>query len=310
METTVILRAEDGYAEHLPPEPVGRLLFHMPRAVLRTVRMRFEGRSVAPGRPPGWLARASDIRLLDVTSECEARIVFDCPELGTAAEEFYEQQQLWRTRPDPELTGLDLLCDVVDQVAEAEQDSALFDKGLLNSLRSLEGAISNEFEAIDIQRHDGRHVSTIDQSVIRAAAELTESTPEPYRVRVSGELDMIRASTGAFELLLDTGEALPAVRLAGDVTEISELLGQRVVVSGLAVFRPSGNLLRVEADSIAQATDADRVWSEVPRPREERIDRSQLVVRQTPRSGIAAVIGAWPGDESDEQIAELLEEIS
>ncbi|HEX4498360.1 MAG TPA: hypothetical protein VIE43_21970 [Thermoanaerobaculia bacterium] len=53
----------------------------------------------------------------------------------------------------------------------------------------------------------------------------------------------------------------------------------------------------------------------VPRPRDRRplvgrMDLKALHVPQGPDSGINAIIGKWPGDESDEEIFALLEELS
>jgi hypothetical protein len=41
-----------------------------------------------------------------------------------------------------------------------------------------------------------------------------------------------------------------------------------------------------------------------------RLDRASLYKPQGPDSGINAIIGKWPGDESDEEILALLEELS
>ena len=127
---------------------------------------------------------------------------------------------------------------------------------------------------------------------------------------MSGTLDMVRASTSAFGLVLEEGEEIAGILISGNVREIGDLLTKPVMVEGTAVFRPSGNVLRIEADSVCGTAEISQVWSEMPRARQAHMDRSGLVQGQGPRSGIAAIMGAWPGNESDEEIAELLEEIS
>jgi len=42
----------------------------------------------------------------------------------------------------------------------------------------------------------------------------------------------------------------------------------------------------------------------------KKFDRASLHKPQGPDSGINAVIGKWPGDETDEEINALLEELS
>jgi hypothetical protein len=236
--------------------------------------------------------------------------VFECPTLAEGAPDLYDQGALWSARPEPDLTALDLVGDAVQKLQEADRDSELFDRGLLASLRPLARAIDNGFTRICLAGANGQGSAEINQHVIETANDFLTSTPRPQRVRVSGRLDMVRASTSAFGLVLETGEEIAGVLVDGDVRETGDLLTRPVVVEGIAVFRPSGNVLRLEATSVRETDEIERVWSEVPKPRESRIERSELVRRQGPRSGIAAIMGAWPGNETDEEIAELLEEIS
>jgi hypothetical protein len=46
------------------------------------------------------------------------------------------------------------------------------------------------------------------------------------------------------------------------------------------------------------------------RPLVRRLDVTALHVPQGPDSGINAIMGKWPGDESEEEILALLEELS
>jgi hypothetical protein len=46
------------------------------------------------------------------------------------------------------------------------------------------------------------------------------------------------------------------------------------------------------------------------RPLVRRLDIASLHQPQGPDSGINAIIGKWPGDESEEEILALLEELS
>jgi hypothetical protein len=306
----VVLEASKDYGKRLPPAPVGWVLAYLPDVALRAVRMRFEGRSTVRGVRPAWLEGASDMRVIDVYGADDAHIVFECPTLAEGAPELYDQRELWSAKPEADLTALDLVGDVVEELQKQDRDSQLFDRGLLNSLRRLANAIDNGFTRICLPGENGQGSAEIDQHVIETASGFLTSTPHPQRVRVSGRLDMVRASTSAFGLVLESGEEVAGVLVDGDVRRIGDLLTKPVMVEGTAVFRPSGNVLRLEATSVQETDEIERVWSELPKPRRPRIERSELIQRQGPRSGIAAIMGAWPGDETDEEIAELLEEIS
>ncbi len=83
----------------------------------QNVRMRPAGHSTALGARPDWVAAASEVRLVGYGEQEEMEAHFELPELGAAAEEMYRQQELWPTRPFPGDTGLDLVADVVEDIA-------------------------------------------------------------------------------------------------------------------------------------------------------------------------------------------------
>jgi hypothetical protein len=51
-------------------------------------------------------------------------------------------------------------------------------------------------------------------------------------------------------------------------------------------------------------------FSQLPKPRHEKLDIARLRQRQGVRSGMAAIEGAWPGDENDAEITAALEQLS
>jgi hypothetical protein len=146
--------------------------------------------------------------------------------------------------------------------------------------------------------------------LITAVDRLIHSTPAPQRARVSGTLDTIRHSDRMFTLLLAGGKAVKGIADGLAAKQLAELFGQSVVVSGTAVFRASGALLRIEAEAIEPAGSDAAIWARVPTPLFRIMDTVSLREPQGPRSGVNAVFGQWPGDESDEEIATALLELS
>jgi hypothetical protein len=137
-------------------------------------------------------------------------------------------------------------------------------------------------------------------------------TPEDRRVIIAGKLEMIRHSDRRFTLILPAGEVLRGVASERvDLLELAGLFGKPALVSGTVRFRPSGSVLRVEADGIEPASADDvAVFSSVPTPFLDALDPHAPGLPLGPGSGLAAVIGRWPGDETDEQILAALAELS
>ncbi len=129
------------------------------------------------------------------------------------------------------------------------------------------------------------------------------------KVKVVGVLDMLRVSTQTFGIKLDTGDEVPGsiVEAAGET--LSRLLGERVVVDGRAVFRPSGRLLRVDADSILPGEGISPLFSKLPEALDRQALRSEVRHPQVPSTGVNAFFGRWPGEETDEELLRELDDL-
>ena len=310
MSQVVRLVSERDYAGRLPPGPVGHVIAKLPQMMRQSVSMAFRRRSAPKGRPPHWLAAASDVRLLGLTNGRSATIRLDAPTLGDASSELYDQGELFPGRPDPEDTALDVLGDVLVHVREGNADSDRFDDRLLKSVAALDQALNGEYQTLEInsRRYSRRSPAVLDKATIASARALHSRTPAPARVRVVGVLDAVRISTQTFGLKLDDGNEAKGILSSGSFHGVLELLAsqRRVVVRGDAIFRPSGQLLLVEAEDVALATNESPVWSRMPRPRGGTLDVTGLRRPQGPRSGMAKILGRWPGDETDEEVEAAL----
>lgn len=308
----ITLRSAQHFGRRVPSNALGRLLETLPDTVRQSVRMAIEGRSRAKGKRPHWLRAAADIRFLGHEGEDETVLHFEAPTLREAAPRLYEQQEFWPTKPAPEDSGFDVLADMFLDVAAQNADSERFDRPLLDQIYGLRHVLNGTFREMALIRRRG----TIEQPVVvtagivEIARNLYANTPLPQQVRLAGKLDMLRASTQSFAVLLDDGQEIRGVLKEDDIEKISPLLNRRVLVLGKAVFRPSGRLLRVDAEEVTLTSGQETFFSTIPRPVWKHFDRRDAVPQQQQKMGIAAVIGKWPGEESDEEIEQALKELS
>ena len=308
---TITLTSDEHYGRRLPPLALAHALSAIPKVVRQSISMAFRGRSGVRGPRPQWLKAASDLRFIDHQGEDASVLYFEAPTLGEAAHELYEQQELWSSRPDPSLTGLDLFGDVVRDVARHNKDSDRFDESLLRHLIGFTNVLNGSFRELRLDTtHKDRTSAIINAEVLSAAREFQATTPMPQRVRVVGTLDMIRASTQSFALRLDDGQEVRGVLESGSIVQAATHLNQRVLVLGQAIYRASGHLLRIDAEEIELAGDESSFWSRIPPARSKHFDLKQVLREQGNKKGVAAVFGQWPGDETDEEINAWLEEIS
>ncbi|MFO0977135.1 MAG: hypothetical protein U0996_12105 [Planctomycetaceae bacterium] len=238
----------------------------------------------------------------------------ELPSLDVAASEVYRQAWLFESgRPDGKLTGLDLLMKVVGDIDTGKTDSDAFDPQLLHQVARFRRFFKGSpFTGFRIRRSAGDALREVQ--VTRSTAEnslrLYGRTPGPQRVRIVGQLDGIEASTQRFLLLLDSGERVAGVYPKEISDSLQKLWRKRVLVLGTSVFRASGNLLRVEAESIESGKNVAALFSMPPVPNGTRLDPGRLLRSQGPRSGMAAIMDRWPGNETEAEIQVALERIS
>jgi hypothetical protein len=271
----------------------------------QATRLYVDGRSTAPGMVPSWLESAASF---SVTALHAHTIALAAPPLVDVAGEGAPRQEMFAAVP-PGKSSLDLLEDSLEDALEGRADSDRYDPPLMATLEGF-GKLAR-YGVEEIQVINGRTLR-IDRRGIEAIRSLRSRTPQDRRVMVAGKLETIRHSDRAFTLVLSSGEVLRGVATEQiEPSELASLFGKPTLVSGLAKFRPSGSVLRVEAERIEPAADSDiSLWSALPRPLARVLDARTLRKPQGPGSGLAAIFGKWPGTESDEEILRALEEMS
>jgi hypothetical protein len=308
---TLLLHGLRSHGDGLPGALVRDLLEAVDRGAKGAVRLRLEGRSWARGGPPpAWVNEAAAFHLAGFhrgTPGLELRV----PTLAEALPGRFAQEDLFPP-VDPSDSALTLMRRSLGDALAGEADSDAYDPPLLRSFEEFREVFRHGVEAVEIRNGRADTPSlTVTPEGIRVVQRLQRQTPRPRRVRIAGKVDAIRHSDRAFTLILQSGEQVRGVLAEGEPEVLAPFFGKVAVVSGMAQFRPSGSLLRVDADQVEAGGEPDlALWSESPRPLFGGMDAQTLRRPQGARSGINAVIGAWPGDETDDEIFALLEEIS
>lgn len=290
-------------------------MVEMPLAVRECISMALRNRSSVRGRRPSWLTRAADIRFVDHENGDGVRLFFEAPSLGEAAAEIYQQGALFpEMRPDPNDSGFDLLGDVFNDVQEQDSDSDHFDPALLDRITKFRRVFCKQspFTAIDLitRRYTAAKPARCSPALIDSAKALLRRTPAPQRVRLVGALDGLEASTQRFTILLESGDKVSGVFSHDQVNQMQQLWRQRVLVLGTAIYRASGRLLRIEAEEVKSGEKESSMFSKLPTPPHAKFDVTRMQKPQGVRSGMAAIMGKWPGDETEEQIERALEKLS
>jgi hypothetical protein len=291
----------------LPLALLREVLDSLEESARRAVRLRLEGRSTARGTPPGWLDRACAIQVLGIRAGSTV-IEFAVPTLVESVPDRLGELE----REDdlaPGATCLTLLSEGLADATSGRADSDRFDRRLLETLSEWRRVLDRGITTIELG-NERATVTRLDAEGADTIRQLEQRTPPPQRVRVSGRLDAIRHHDLLFTLVLDGGATLRGIADNVRPSDLARHWGAHVVVEGLAVFKPSGQVLRIEADLVEAAGADAAMWSQVPHAVWSDIPQDDLRRSQGPDSGINAIIGKWPGDETDDEIFEAIERLS
>lgn len=276
------------------------------------VRLRTEGRSFSRGTPPTWLARAADFDVLRL-EEGSTVVPLHARPLAETAPGRFAQDDLFGSIS--KRSGLSLFEESLDLALEGEEETEVFDQPLLKRFQGFSRLLDHDIEAVEISSEESEDFLKGGAMIVQAEKlqtidRLIKKTPPPQRTRLVGKLDMIRHSDRLFCLKLESGQTVKGVAESVTLAELKNRWGGNVVVHGTVSFRPSGTVLRIEAEAIEEADETSSMWSQIPKPVFHRLDIPTLRQEQGPRSGLKAICGQWPGDETDEEIAEALAELS
>ncbi|MGL6074770.1 MAG: hypothetical protein ACRC8S_11470 [Fimbriiglobus sp.] len=295
------------FGQRLPGQ-VGIVIGLITELVSHSGVMAFRGRST--GSRPAWLKSATDIRFVGhKASGEETELLFEAPTFGEAAPGEYVQQELWPTRPNHEDTAFEPFADVLQDISLQNRNSDKYDKSLLKNFSGLTKFFNEHyFQSLSLQSHrTGVTEPTLfTAETLKMARTLYETTPGSRQVKIYGTLDMIRASTNRFAMKLPNGEEVQGILVEGSILALQGLLDVPVVAIGKAVYRPSGKLLRIDAIKLELAQDSDKFFGKIP----SASTQHPRLNSPRQRSGIEAIFGQWPGQETDEQIEIALRSLS
>lgn len=257
-------------------------------------RLAIVGRGA--GRSPSWV---NDFSRFDYLGADPGRLIrFSAPALREVAPPSYLQGDFFQKSIEPELTAFTLLGESLQDVLEKDPDSDRYDSVLL---KRFVGLSSSAFK-IGITRLilEGLQLQigslSIGKEAVENASVLLKQTPPPRRVRISGTLTGLNLNGEILQITTEDGGEAKCVLKNATVLEQKDRLGHQIVASGVASFRPSGRLLKIDVDLVGDARAGDRLFSVIPSG--EATQRGRVR-----RDWLGPLVGSWPGDETE---AELL----
>ena len=312
VERSFLVKGQEGLGKKPRPELIGPVLTGLHDSLQDAVRMGFLHSSRAPGRIPDVLKRAAELRYLGHEGNGDGTLLrFEVSPFGSAAGELFQQQRLWEDGPTQNETAFELFAAVLYDVGSRRADSNRYDPGLLKRIQKYKGTLNRGVQRIELPDTNLTQRGHIDADVVSAAFDLAAATPQPRRVRTTGRLDLMGASQGVLKIHVQPGEIVTAL-WDGDMEleALVEYFNRDVVIEGTAIFRPSGALLRIDADAIALASSQDELFRAVPTAVVTRDYSRLLRPRPAERPPYVGIVQSIPAEEPDAEFAAAVDDLS
>ncbi len=205
-------------------------------------------------------------------------------------------------------TPMSLVIQTFRSALLEDEDKDNLDKPLLQTLLKFKKNFISKNEVFFFSNRNTIPEIEITIEDFKKIEYLEESIPEPKKVIVNGLLDEMKISKSKLGLITQEGVVNIFANDPSIIHGIVDYLGKDVTISGMAHFKPSGQLSFIEIQEYYEPGEKDRFFSHKP----ASMDVEQLKLFQLKqgkkRNPLADITGKWPGDESLEDIFNMLEQ--
>lgn len=275
----------------------------------QATRLVVDGESTRKGPRPAWLDAACRLELTGLAAGSVV-MELEAPSLAQAAPaRFGESKQVPlfgvpSSTLDSGQSAVDIFGTLLADALGDDPGQVFADRAFLDTCVRFARLAGEGYDGVQLEGIAG-HAAPIlvRRDGVAKLEALRDDTPGPRATRLVGTLDTISASKPQVILLLADGTPVTARVETHDNTQLRTLYGAQVVVSGMAHFRPSGQLLTIDVTHLAPARPEDAMFDRAP----VASTGSVLLVQPGDEAiGVATFFGTWPGEESDQELLDAL----
>ncbi len=257
--------------------------------------------------PDKYLKKALALRLQSILGSAEngTSLTIDCAPFS----ETIKGQQYDMFKPKEGLLKMTPMALVIDsfQIAlSSENVDADLDKPLLKSLLNFKKNFISDNEIFYLANRGTIPEVKITKDDFHKIGLLEDSIPEPKKVIVNGQLDEMKVSKGKLGLQTEQGFVNVFANNHNIIQGIVEYMGKEVTITGMAHYKPNGQLSFIEIQDFGKPNANDKFFSKQPNAMSAR----QQILLQTKKgkkaNPLTEIMGQWPGDETDEEFAKIL----
>lgn len=209
-----------------------------------------------------------------------------------------------------DLTPVSLVIKTFQAALNDQEDKNLLDEPLIDELIKFKRFFQNDQEEILLSNRGTIPDVRFNEKEIDKIEALYKTIPQPGKIVVNGIIDEMRFSKKQLVLVTEDKQRVVVIPPSEDtLTKIKAFFGQEITLTGMAHYKPGGQLSFVELESFGKPGKADRFFSKKP---DKMTIQQQIAIQLKEgkkKNPLDEVIGKWPGEETDEEFEQMLKSL-
>ncbi|WP_282787905.1 hypothetical protein [Flavobacterium croceum] len=279
---------------------------------IATKALMLQLRGYSDIKPEKNIQKALEIRLesLSGSNNSGTCMTLDC-------DHFYEtikKIQLDFFKPKEQLleaTPMSLVIQSFHSALSDNQNEADIDKPLLKSLLNFKKNFSSDDDIFYLANRGTIPELKLTKEDFKKISLLEDSIPEPTKEIINGKLDEIKVSKGKLGLQTEQGIITIIAKNDNILHAVLKYIGKEITISGLAHYKPNGQLSFMEIYEFSEPTESDTYFSKKP---VAIIGEQQLLFQIKQGKGKSSLdalenmMGLMKDDITEEQFNEMLKD--
>lgn len=275
---------------------------------IATKALMLQLRGFSDIKPDSRLKKALSIRLQSLHgSKMEGTtLLLDCDKF----EETMRHLQMELFKPTEDLLSLTPMALVIQTFRSAlldGEEKGNLDKPLIKALLRFKRNFISENEVFFLSNRQSVPEIEITKHDFDTIEHLDHSIPEPKRIILNGQLDEMKVSKNKLGLVTPEGLVHVFANDNAIIQGIVDYLGKEVTISGIAHFKPNGQLSYIDIQEYFSPGSKDSFYSKKPQAMNVEQQALFQIKQGKRRNPLSAITGKWPGDESFDDLIKMLE---
>jgi len=218
-------------------------------------------------------------------------------------------------KPKEEVLGLTPMALVIESFQTAlssENEDADLDKPLLKSLMNFKKNFYSDNEVFYLANRGSIAEVRLTKDDFHKIGQLEESIPEPQKVIVNGQLDEMKVSRNKLGLQTEQGFVNVFANERTIIEKIVSYMGKEVTISGMAHYKPNGQLSFVEIQEYGEPGARDKFFSKKPTAMtayQQLLFQAKQAKKSNSLLALKSISGLLKDEISDLQLQEMLKDV-